>query len=136
MSVQELSAVASSIASKGKGILAADESTPTIAKRFAQIDTESNEESRRGYRELLFTTPGVSEFISGVILFDETLRQATKDGVPFTKYLSDHGMIPGPAAGTKRIRQRIVATATSSTPACCEHFLPDMSIFGFSNMPL
>ena len=95
MSVQELSAVASSIASKGKGILAADESTPTIAKRFAQIDTESNEESRRGYRELLFTTPGVSEFISGVILFDETLRQATKDGVPFAKYLSDHGMIPG-----------------------------------------
>ena len=75
--------------------MAADESTSTILKRFNTIKLESTEENRRAYREMLFTTPGAGEFISGVILFDETIRQKTKDGVPFPAYLSKHGMIPG-----------------------------------------
>lgn len=79
----------------GKGILAADESTPTIGKRFAGINTESTEESRRTYREMLFTADGIEKHISGVILYDETLRQGTKDGVSFPKLLSDKGIVPG-----------------------------------------
>jgi len=79
----------------GKGILAADESTGTIKKRFDQIGVESTEENRRRYRQLLFTTPGVGEHISGVILFDETIRQATDDDVPFVKVLESAGSIPG-----------------------------------------
>jgi fructose-bisphosphate aldolase class I len=78
-----------------RGILAADESTSTIAKRFNSIKLESTEESRRAYREMLFTAPGTADYISGVILYDETLRQKTKDGVPFPTYLSKHKMIPG-----------------------------------------
>jgi fructose-bisphosphate aldolase class I len=83
------------LVAKQRGILAADESSGTIAKRFNSIKLESTEESRRGYREMLFTAPGASEFISGVILYDETLRQRTRAGVPFPAYLSEHGMIPG-----------------------------------------
>ena len=79
----------------GKGILAADESFPTIGKRFKALDIPSTEESREAYREMLFTTPGLSEFISGVILFDETLRQRTKEGVPFPEFLTKKGIIPG-----------------------------------------
>jgi fructose-bisphosphate aldolase class I len=79
----------------GKGILAADESFPTIKKRFDAIKTESTEESRRLYREMLFTAPSVAEFISGVILFDETLRQSTRAGVPFAKCLESQGIVPG-----------------------------------------
>jgi fructose-bisphosphate aldolase class I len=79
----------------GKGILAADESTPTIGKRFAGIKVESTEEARRSYRELLFTTPGAEEFISGVILFDETLRQKSSGGVPFPELLASKGIVPG-----------------------------------------
>ena len=79
----------------GKGILAADESSGTIEKRFKSIDVESTEENRRAYRELLFTTDGVGEFISGVILFDETIRQRTVDGTPFAEVLSAQGIIPG-----------------------------------------
>jgi fructose-bisphosphate aldolase class I len=79
----------------GKGILAADESSPTIAKRFADINLASTEESRRTYRELLFTTDGLNEFISGVILFDETLRQKTKGGVLMPEVLAQQGIIPG-----------------------------------------
>ena len=81
--------------SKNRGLLAADESTSTILKRFNTIKLESTEESRRAYREMLFTTPGASEYISGVILYDETIRQKTRDGVPFPAYLSQHNMIPG-----------------------------------------
>jgi len=95
MNTSELAATACAMVAKGRGILAADESTGTIAKRFNSIKVESTEETRRAYREMLFTTPGASEFISGVILYDETLRQKTKDGVPFPTYLSQHGMIPG-----------------------------------------
>jgi fructose-bisphosphate aldolase class I len=79
----------------GKGILAADESSGTIEKRFDQIGVDSTEENRRAYRQLLFTTPGLGEHISGVILFDETIRQATGDGTPFTEVLEKAGVIPG-----------------------------------------
>jgi fructose-bisphosphate aldolase class I len=79
----------------GKGILAADESSGTIKKRFDQIGVESTEENRRSYRQLLFTTPGVGEHISGAILFDETIRQATDDGTPFPEVLEKAGVIPG-----------------------------------------
>ena len=79
----------------GKGILAADESTGTIKKRFDQIGVGSTEDLRRRYRQMLFTTPCLSENISGVILFDETIRQATDDGVPFVKVLEAAGSIPG-----------------------------------------
>jgi fructose-bisphosphate aldolase, class I len=95
MNVSELTATARAIVAPGKGILAADESTGTIKKRFDKIGVESTEENRRAYRDLLFTTEGVQEFISGVILFDETIRQSTSDGVPFPKALADKGIIPG-----------------------------------------
>ncbi len=95
MNLNELNAVAHAMVADGKGILAADESTPTIKKRFDSIDAESTEENRRRYREMLFTTPGAADYIGGVILFDETIRQSTADGVSFPKYLNDLGMIAG-----------------------------------------
>ena len=79
----------------GQGILAADESFPTIEKRFKAFKISSTEENRRAYREMLFATPGLSEFISGVILFDETIRQRTKDGAPIPELLTKHDIIPG-----------------------------------------
>ena len=94
----ELNDIAQAIVSDGKGILAADESTGTITKRLGSIDVESTEENRRRYREILFTTPGVEEYISGVILYDETFHQRaqTPDGeVPFPEYLASRGIIPG-----------------------------------------
>ena len=95
MNTAELVATAHGIVANHRGILAADESTSTITKRFNTIKLESTEENRRLYREMLFTAPGASEHISGVILYDETIRQKTKDGVPFPAYLSQKGMIPG-----------------------------------------
>ncbi|MGA2341956.1 MAG: class I fructose-bisphosphate aldolase [Steroidobacteraceae bacterium] len=95
MNTAELAATAHAMVTKNRGLLAADESTSTILKRFNTIKLESTEEHRRTYREMLFTTPGASEFISGVILYDETIRQKTKDGVPFPTYLSQHNMVPG-----------------------------------------
>ncbi len=95
MNTAELAATANAMVSKNRGLLAADESTSTILRRFNTIKLDSTEETRRSYREMLFTTPGASEYISGVILFDETIRQKTKDGVPFPAYLSRHNMIPG-----------------------------------------
>ncbi len=83
------------LVAEGKGILAADESSPTIKKRFDSIQVESTEENRRNYRQMLFTTENFEQYISGVILFDETLRQSTNDGVGFAKLLSDKGVIPG-----------------------------------------
>ena len=81
---------------KGKGILAADESNPTCKKRFDSIGVENTEQNRNIYRDLLFTTNGMQEFISGVILYDETIRQSTiKEGVPFPDFLSELGVIPG-----------------------------------------
>ena len=95
MNKQELASVAQALVQKGKGILAADESYGTIKKRFDSIDVPSTEENRRAYRDLLFTTEGVEAYISGVIEFDETIRQAAEDGTPFPKVLSDKGIIPG-----------------------------------------
>ena len=86
MDLSSLNSIAQSMVAPNKGILAADESTPTIGKRFATIDTESTESSRQTYRNMLFTAPDISDYISGVILFDETIRQATNDGVPFAEY--------------------------------------------------
>ncbi len=87
--------VAQAMVAPGKGILAADESSPTIQKRFDSIDVESTEEHRRAYRDMLFTTPGINEFVSGVILFDETLRQSSADGTGFAQLLEGQGIIPG-----------------------------------------
>jgi len=92
---QNLPHVARAIVAPGKGILAADESSGTIEKRFRSIQVESTEEHRRAYRELLFTTDGAGEFISGVILFDETIRQRAADGTPFADVLDRRGIIPG-----------------------------------------
>jgi fructose-bisphosphate aldolase class I len=95
MSKQELETVAQAMVAKGKGILAADESMGTIKRRFDSIKIESNENSRRAYRETLFTTRGLEEAISGVILFDETIRTAASDGTPFSQVLSKKGIMPG-----------------------------------------
>jgi fructose-bisphosphate aldolase class I len=95
MNTAELSATARALVAKSRGILAADESTSTIKRRFDSIKLESTEENRRAYREMLFTAPGAAEYISGVIMYDETIRQKTKDGVPFPAYLAQHGMLPG-----------------------------------------
>ena len=91
----DLESTARALVASGKGILAADESSSTIAKRLSSIDVESTEDNRRAYRNMLFTTEGLQEFISGVILFDETIRQASDDGVAFPKLLADKGMVPG-----------------------------------------
>jgi len=95
MNTTELAATAHAMVADKRGILAADESTSTIGKRFTSIHLESSAENRRLYRELLFTAPGAAEYISGVIMYDETLRQKTADGVPFPTYLAQHKMIPG-----------------------------------------
>jgi fructose-bisphosphate aldolase class I len=95
MSKQELEAVARAMVAQGKGILAADESMGTIKRRFDSIKIESNENNRRAYREILFTTKGLEEAISGVILFDETIRTAASDGTPFPQVLSKKGIMPG-----------------------------------------
>jgi fructose-bisphosphate aldolase, class I len=95
MAGRELREVAESIVADHKGILAADESTGTIKKRFDSIGVESTEESRRAYRNLLFATPGMEEFIGGVILYDETIRQRADDGTPFAELLASKGVVPG-----------------------------------------
>ena len=95
MNFADLGRVAAEMVAANKGILAADESSGTIKKRFDKISLESTEEARRSYRELLFTTPDMAKSISGVILYDETLRQKTSSGVPFPQYLAKLGVIPG-----------------------------------------
>ena len=95
MDCGELARVARAMMVKNKGILAADESTGTINKRFAGIKLESTEEHRRSYREMLFTAPGAAAWISGVILYDETLRQKTSDGIAFPTFLEKNGILPG-----------------------------------------
>ena len=95
MSIEQLAETAQAMVAAGKGIIAIDESTATIAKRFQGVGVENTEENRRAYREMLLTTPRLGEHISGAILFDETLRQSTKAGVPFTKVMMDNGIIPG-----------------------------------------
>lgn len=95
MDRKEIETVARAMVAKGKGILAADESTGTITKRLAAIGVQSSEETRRSYREMLFTAPGVEDYISGVIMYDETLRQETREGVPFPALLAQAGVVPG-----------------------------------------
>lgn len=95
MSKHDLQSTARELVAAGRGILAADESSGTIEKRLASIDLESTEANRQAYRELLFTTQGVEAFISGVILFDETIRQSTREGVSFSETLGSKGIIPG-----------------------------------------
>src|SRR5215211_1379498 len=95
MDLQELQSTAEALVADGKGILAADESSGTIKKRFDSIGVESTEENRRAYRDLLFTTEGVDEYISGVILYDETIRQSASDGTPFAQLLEQRGVVPG-----------------------------------------
>src|SRR6478752_3677143 len=90
-----LEETAQALVAPGKGILAADESSGTIKKRFDSIGAESTEDNRRAYRDLLFTTEGAEDFISGVILYDETIRQSSDDGTPFPKLLESKGVIPG-----------------------------------------
>ena len=92
---QELETTAKMMVAEGKGILAIDESTPTIKKRFDTINVESTEENRRAYRDLLITNPGGSKYISGMILYDETIRQSTSDGMTFTEKLINDGIMPG-----------------------------------------
>lgn len=93
--INELEETSQKLAAKGKGILAADESSGTITKRFAALNIESTAETRRTYRDLLITTPGIHEFIAGVILFEETLNQNTLDGTPFPEKLKKLGILPG-----------------------------------------
>jgi fructose-bisphosphate aldolase class I len=95
MGVHDLEAVARAMVAPHKGILAADESTPTIGKRFAALGIENTEANRQAYRDMLFGTPDLGEHISGVILFDETIRQEAVNGTPFPELLMKHGIIPG-----------------------------------------
>src|SRR5258707_15440890 len=101
MNQGELARIAKAMVAKNKGILAADESSGTITKRFNSIKIESTEENRRTYRELLFTAPGAADYISGVILYDETIRQKTKYGTPFPEYLTKKGIIAGIQVDTR-----------------------------------
>jgi fructose-bisphosphate aldolase, class I len=95
MSIENLEQIAQAMVATGKGIIAVDESTGTIKKRFDAAGVENTEENRRAYRELLLTTPNLGEHISGAILFDETIRQKTKDGVPLVEAMKKAGIIPG-----------------------------------------
>jgi fructose-bisphosphate aldolase, class I len=95
MSTTELSQTIVELTSFGKGILAADESSGTIEKRFKAVNVPSTEENRRNYREILFSTPGLNQFIAGVILFEETLRQKTEAGIPLPQLLAAQGIVPG-----------------------------------------
>src|ERR1035437_4073261 len=95
MNTQDLIDTAKILVSKDKGLLAMDESNPTCNKRFAKLGIQQTEETRRSYRELIVTTPGLGEFISGVILYDETIRQSQKDGTSFLKVITEAGIIPG-----------------------------------------
>jgi fructose-bisphosphate aldolase class I len=95
MNDRDLVDVAEAMVAEGKGILAIDESAGTCKKRFDSVGVECTEENRRAYRDMLLTTPGLADHISGAILFDETIRQATADGTPFVKYMAEAGMLPG-----------------------------------------
>jgi fructose-bisphosphate aldolase class I len=91
----ELESIAAALVADGKGILAADETSPTLTKRFEALGIQSTVESRRAYREMLFTVPGASDFISGVIMYDETIRQKGSAGIPLTHVLAKQGVVPG-----------------------------------------
>lgn len=93
--ISELQATIAQLTARGKGLLAADESVATITKRLQSVGVESTEETRRAYRDLLLTAPKLNDYISGVILFEETLNQSTLSGVPFAKFLQDNQIVPG-----------------------------------------
>jgi fructose-bisphosphate aldolase class I len=95
MSIDLLAETAQAMVAPGKGIIAIDESNATIKKRFDSVGIECTEENRRAYRDMLLTTPNLSEHISGAILYDETLRQATREGIPFARVMADAGILPG-----------------------------------------
>jgi len=95
MSIEQLADIAQAMVAPGKGIIAIDESTNTIKKRFEGVGVENSEDNRRAYREMLLTAPNLGDHISGAILYDETIRQATRAGVPFTKVMMDAGILPG-----------------------------------------
>ena len=125
MNYQTLETTARSLVSFGKGILAADESFPTIQKRFDQIDVPSTEETRRDYRQMLFTTPDIEKYISGVILFDETLRQSTPDGKPLIGILDAKGILPGIKVdkGTRPMAEFPMETVTQGLDGLREHLI-------------
>ncbi|TYT25767.1 fructose-bisphosphate aldolase class I [Luteimonas viscosa] len=95
MSIETLAETARAMVAAGKGILAIDESTSTLARRFEGVGIANNEGNRRAYRELLLTTPRLDQYISGAILYDETIRQSTREGVPFARFMADNGILPG-----------------------------------------
>ncbi len=95
MSIEQLESIAQAMVAPGKGIIAIDESNNTIKKRFEAVGLPNSEENRRAYREMLLTTPNLRDHISGAILYDETIRQSTRAGVPFTKLMLDNGILPG-----------------------------------------
>jgi len=95
MSIEQLESIAQAMVAPGKGIIAIDESNTTIKKRFDGVGIDCTEDNRRAYREMLLTAPNLSDHISGAILYDETLRQSSRAGVPFTKIMLDHGILPG-----------------------------------------
>jgi len=95
MTSQELQATAKAMVAKGKGILAMDESNPTCGRRFKKLGIENTVDNRRAWRALLLTTPRLADYISGAILYDETIRQSTSDGIPFPPYMGQCGIIPG-----------------------------------------
>ncbi len=99
MTRHDLESVALTLVSEGKGILAADETIPTLTKRLDTLGIQSTEQSRRSYREMLFTSPGVAEFISGVIMYDETIRQKSTGGMPLAEVQTVQGIIPGIKVG-------------------------------------
>ena len=92
---EDLESVAATLVADGRGILAADESVATLTRRFDAVGIQSTEQSRRAYREMLFTTTGAAEFISGAILYDETIRQKSSGGMPLAEVLQSHGIVPG-----------------------------------------
>ena len=95
MTSQNLESIAESLVADGKGILAADETVPTLTKRFDTLGIKSTEQTRRAYREMLFSCPGAAEYISGAIMYDETIRQQSSQGTPFAETLASQGILPG-----------------------------------------
>ena len=125
MNLDELNGIAKKMVAKGRGILAADESSGTIKKRFDAIGVENTEDNRRDYREFLFRSSAMKDHISGVILFDETIRQKAKDGTPLVKLIQDAGSIPGIKvdAGAKPLAGSPGETVTEGLDGLRERFV-------------